>query len=321
MVLSAVGKFKGVGAAERGCVEPKTGREASTVARTASVIIEIKRIPRDKVQAIHPLIKPRCPRSHDQRPRGRPGSILISDRLGASTTPLNHQAERTKSGPSTPRRDEPGVSRFLPCAHESPEQPEKRSPHQGTQDRVQGDHDPDPRHRKGERDQHPLEQTHQKHRESKRTPQRPFIEIRRKIRDICSDTSKYSMYSTRPEAGTGPIHASRVKSAASIARRSASSGGAAYRWVVATDACPKRRWTASKSRSAEYAAVANRCRSVWRVHPSRKTTAASLETCAPERCPPYFDGKHQPPPALHAATTARASQSASGTRRTRLPFP
>ena len=47
------------------------------------------------------------------------------------------------------------------------------------------------------------------------------------IRDICSDTSKCSMYSTHPETGPGPTHVSRVKSAASIARRKASSGGAA----------------------------------------------------------------------------------------------
>ena len=144
-----------------------------------------------------------------------------------------------------------------------------------------------------------------------------------KKRRICSNTSEYSMCSTHTHsgAGPGPTHVSRVKSAASIARRKASSGGAAYRCVVATLACPSSRWTASRSRSAEYAEVANRCRSVWSVHPSRKTTAASLETCAPDRCPPYFDGKHQPPPPLHAATTALASQSARGTRRTRPPFP
>ena len=57
-------------------------------------------MPRDKIEAFHPLIKARCPGSHDERPRGRRGSSLISDRLGASITNCGgHPRAKTRDKP------------------------------------------------------------------------------------------------------------------------------------------------------------------------------------------------------------------------------
>ena len=142
------------------------------------------------------------PKRRGQRPRQEAG---VPDHVACQTqqTPLNPQAGRKKSGPSTLHQGVPGASRSLPYAHESPVQPEERSPHQGMRDQFPGDHDPAPRHHEGERDQHWSKQTHQKLRESKRTSQRPFIENRRKIEELAALSANTACTAPAQRQGQG----------------------------------------------------------------------------------------------------------------------